>query len=179
MSSVSVKITVRFSSGWTSTFFQYVWWVLRVSSGWPLIPNQSEVSGINKLLVTTMTAKPLGLAAAGAGTQSQFHKFVRLYTLIDVKLWKHVVQNKIVLSIFSVRSFVWTTLLWTLYVYCVHNLSEKLSQYDCRVQRADDESWRNFGWLVPTLARFWISLLWIRPHAINPLAMVAPFKAGR
>ena len=28
-------------------------------------------------------------------------------------------------------------------MYCVHDLSEKLSQYDCRVQRADDESWNN------------------------------------
>ena len=36
-------------------------------------------------------------------------------------------------------------------MYCVHDLSEKLSQYDCRVQRADDESQRHFGWLAARL----------------------------
>ena len=57
------------------------------------------------------------------------------------------------------RIFFWTPVILTV---------KSWVKYGCRVERADDESQRHFGWLARWLARFWISLLWICPHVQSP-----------
>ena len=149
---------VRFLNAWTLTFFYK--FDEQFSSGCPLIANHSLVrrSDINKLLATKMTAKPLAC-----------FKEPTLYYNVNA-LNTHLLPKKI--------NFVWRkSVIQTANV--VPDIW--LKSWVNMVQRADDGSHRNFGWL----ARFSIGLLWICPYKyeyalmINPLTIVAPFKAGQ
>ena len=101
-----------------------------------------------------MTAKPLGLAAA----QSQ----VCTTTLINVKLWKHMLQKKITVSgLLTDGKNCTRTVVWTPVILTVKSWVNMVVEYK-------EQTTSPRGMLVGWLASFWISLLWICPHDQSP-----------